>query len=166
MLYPIDIIIVYLFFFLVRAPSTPPSLLPAAIFRAWAIAGECCLFTILRMAFRTPTKDSLVPGTSPACTQGRTWGRALVGGIFVQRNLRFSNCIKLTRTTKNKQQQQNQSKADVVHPAIPGEILSKRLFYNQYFLLRSSCYHTLTLLGQFTDHTSPALPWQGDRYRQ
>jgi hypothetical protein len=53
-------------------------LLLAAILWGGVIAGECEFLTILGMAFRTVAKDSLVPGTGPACTQGRTRSRALL----------------------------------------------------------------------------------------
>jgi hypothetical protein len=53
----------------------------AAILRAGAITGECEFLAMLRMACRTVTKDSLIPGTGPACAQGRTWRRALLRRI-------------------------------------------------------------------------------------
>jgi hypothetical protein len=53
----------------------------AAVLRAGAITGECQFFTILRMVCRIVTKDSLVPGTGPTCTQGRTGRRFLIRRI-------------------------------------------------------------------------------------
>ena len=56
-------------------------LLVAAVRRAGTKAGECEFLAILRMAFRTVTIDSLVPGTGPTCTHRRTGRQPLIRGI-------------------------------------------------------------------------------------